>query len=274
MSKTISILGCGWYGTALARALVNEDFKVKASTTSADKIASLQSTGAIGYIVNLGAESSASDSDFFQCDVLIISIPPKRHAGEHNEYPKKIRAVAEIAQEAGVKSLIMISSTSVYGDSNKEVQESDPLNPDTDSGRAIEEAENIIKSYTSFKTTVLRFGGLIGPGRNLGRFFAGKTNIPNGLAPVNLLHLEDCIALTMHVINSEAFGYTFNCCSPDHPSRKDLYTLVAERSGLEKPEFVDQLTKWKQIDGNLITSTTKYKYLVNNWSDFLTADKL
>ena len=38
----ISILGCGWLGLPLAKALVNNDYLVSGSTTSEEKIAVLE----------------------------------------------------------------------------------------------------------------------------------------------------------------------------------------------------------------------------------------
>ncbi|MGY4384258.1 nucleoside-diphosphate-sugar epimerase [Pedobacter sp. UYP24] len=274
MNDTISILGCGWYGMALGKKLVDLGQVVKGSTTSRDKLNTLEEAGINGYIVNFGAEQEQFDPEFFKCDTLIISLPPQRSAALQSEYPQKIKRIAATVEEAGIKNVLMISSTSVYGDVNREVDESDPLNPDTESGKAIVAAEQIIQSYNGFKVTLLRFGGLIGPGRNLAKFFADKKDITNGLAPVNLLHLDDCVALSLHVINTGSYGFTFNACSPDHPSRKEFYTLVSEISGMLKPDFLEELTKWKKINGNLVTGQLNYKYLVNKWSDFLTADKL
>ncbi|MHA4895100.1 SDR family oxidoreductase [Pedobacter sp. PWIIR3] len=274
MSNTVSILGCGWYGVAIARKLVDLGWTVNGSTTSEDKLQSLEEAGITGYLVNFSADQEQFDPEFFTCDVLIISIPPQRSAGLQSEYPEKIRKIAKVAKAAGVKKLLMISSTSVYGDTNGEVDETSPLKPDTESGRAIVDAEHIVRSYAGVAVTVLRFGGLIGPGRNLAKFFAGKKGISNGLAPVNLIHLDDCIGLTVHVLEADAFGFTFNACSPDHPTRAELYTLAAEVSNLPKPGFLNELTKWKRINGNLVTKELNYKYLVNKWSDFLTADKL
>ena len=37
----ISILGCGWLGLPLAKAIVENGFSVKGSTTSSEKIATL-----------------------------------------------------------------------------------------------------------------------------------------------------------------------------------------------------------------------------------------
>ncbi len=274
MDDIVSILGCGWYGMALGRKLVQLSRIVKGSTTSVDKLPALEEAGIKGYLVNFAVEQEQFDPKFFECDTLVVSLPPQRHVGLQKEYPEKIKKIGAVAEVAGIKKVLMISSTAVYGDVNREVEESEPVNPDSDSGKAIAEAEEIIQSYKGFTTTVLRFGGLIGPGRNLAKFFAGKKDINNGLAPVNLIHLDDCIALSLHILNVNAFGFTFNACSPDHPSRKELYTFAAKISGLQKPDFVEELTKWKQINSNLVTRQLNYKYLVNKWSDFLTADKL
>jgi len=62
-----------------------------------------------------------------------------------------------------------------------------------DAESALYRSEQLFHENTNFQTTVIRLAGLIGPGRNPARFFAGKTNIPNGNAPVNLIHLDDCI---------------------------------------------------------------------------------
>ncbi|MBC7566530.1 MAG: SDR family NAD(P)-dependent oxidoreductase [Pedobacter sp.] len=274
MNGKISILGCGWYGFALAKALVSRGYSVSGSTTTEIKISILAQEGINPFLINFDLEQNYFDSSFFESEVLIICLPPKRHLGEHMNYPKMIRKIADAAQLGKVRKILMISSTSVYADVNREVTEEEIPEPDTESGIAILEAEQIIESNNFFCSTILRFGGLIGPGRNLAKFFSGKSNIANGLAPVNLLHLEDCVQLTEHILKNDAFGYTFNACSPDHPTRMDMYEKVAEISGLEKPHFLPELSKWKLINGNRVSTQLNYKYLVNNWSEFLGQDKL
>jgi nucleoside-diphosphate-sugar epimerase len=273
--KTLSILGCGWYGFALAKSLVSMGYSVKGSTTSEAKLSLFEQEGITPFLINLELNEDSYDPSFFESEVLVISLPPKRSSGEHKDYPKKIKKIVDAAAEIGkVQKVLMISSTSVYADLNREVMEGEVPVPDTESGVAILEAEEIIKSCNSFQSTVLRFGGLIGPGRNLGKFFSGKINIPNGLAPVNLLHLEDCILLTQHILENDAFGYTLNACSPDHPTRMDMYTMVTEITGLQKPNFLAELLNWKLINGTEVSNQLNYKYLVNNWSEFLKSDKL
>lgn len=272
--KSISILGCGWYGLPLAKSLVFKGYTVKGSTTSKNKLNLIEETGAKSFLINFDLADDEFDASFFDSEVLIVCLPPKRHAGEHKDYPAKIKKIIDAAKRGSIAKVLMISSTSVYADVNREVLAGELPMPDTEAGEAILHAEEYVKSAYTHNATIVRFSGLIGPGRNLARFFAGKTNISNGLAPINLIHLEDCIKLTEYLIAEDAFGFTLNASSPDHPSRMDFYSKVAEITGLELPGFIPELVKWKQINGNEPVSKLNYKYLVNNWSEFLTVDKL
>ncbi|MEP6612012.1 MAG: NAD(P)H-binding protein, partial [Mucilaginibacter sp.] len=207
---TISILGCGWYGKALGLSLINSGNTVNGSSTSPAKMEALAEAGIIPCLVDIRPESEAYDDGFFNCDVLIISIPPKIRQGEGGDYLPKIKRIITAAKKHGVNKVIYISSTAVYGDNNTEGTELNPPEPDTESGRILREAEGLFSGETSFETTILRFAGLVGPGRHPGRFFAGKKDIPNGRAPVNLIHLNDCIGITTAIINQNAFGRVFN----------------------------------------------------------------
>lgn len=256
---TISILGCGWYGFALAKNLVKAGYNVKGSSTSIDKFKKLEDEEIIPYQVKFESDSESYEADFFKSDLLIISIPPKRSSGEAGLYPYKIQRIKTAIQKAGVKHILFISSTGVYGDHNQEVNEDTEPQPDSESGQAILRAEKILKDQKDFKVTILRFGGLIGPGRDPARFFAGKKNIPNGKAPVNLIHLNDCIGVSKAIIQKKAFGYTFNACADIHPEKMNFYTQAAQKSGLEIPEFIEELKEWKIVNSKHLTEVLEYK---------------
>jgi nucleoside-diphosphate-sugar epimerase len=117
----ISILGCGWYGTALAKTLVNAGYHVKGSTTSPQKLEALVAEGIEPYLVNFLPEDENYDAGFFNCDVLLIAIPPKSRSGEGANYIYKIQRIISTAKQQGVKNVIFISSTGVYADLNNEV---------------------------------------------------------------------------------------------------------------------------------------------------------
>lgn len=258
--NAISILGCGWYGFALAEELLAQNHKVKGSTTTQSKFEKFENAGIQPYQVVFEADTENYDSDFFECDILIISIPPKRNSPEALRFAEKIERIKLAIIRHSIKKVIFISSTSIYGDSNSEVDEQTAAKPDTTSGLVLLEAENILKNQADFDLTILRFGGLIGPGRDPARFFAGKKNIENGEAPVNLLHLDDCIGITLQIINQNAFGYTFNACSHSHPAKMDFYTQAAELSNLDLPQFIPELKTWKIVSSKHAENVLGYSF--------------
>jgi len=261
----VSILGCGWYGLALAKALVKKGINIKGSTTSANKLEVLSAENIKPFLIDLSVDDVLYDADFFACDVLVIAIPPKSRSGQGGEYVPRLQRVINAINKNQVKKVILISSTGVYADLNMEVNELTHPQPDTASGKILYEAEELFRLQTNFKTTIIRFGGLVGPGREPGRFFAGKKDIPNGLASVNLIELDDCIGITEAVFNKHAFGYTFNACTPHHPSKYEFYTRAAAKAGLVQPAFIQELKQWKIINSINVDRVLGYQYKIDNW---------
>jgi nucleoside-diphosphate-sugar epimerase len=87
------------------------------------------------------------------------------------------------------------------------------------------------------------------------------------MAPVNLIHLDDCIGISTVIIEQNAFGYVFNACSPDHPAKEDFYREVSLNGGYEAPEFIHELTNWKIIDSINLKPILNYEFRVQSWSD-------
>ncbi|OYX82684.1 MAG: NAD(P)-dependent oxidoreductase, partial [Flavobacteriales bacterium 32-34-25] len=81
------------------------------------------------------------------------------------------------------------------------------------------------------------FGGLIGEDRNPARFLAGKENVPNPEAPINLIHLEDCIGIIQKIIATNSWNTTLNAVTPFHPTRKEYYTQKSIAENLVPPTF-------------------------------------
>ncbi|WP_432712265.1 NAD-dependent epimerase/dehydratase family protein [Pedobacter sp.] len=206
---------------------------------------------------------------FFECEVLIISIPPKKNTDQVAHFPGIIQQIADAATSHQIKNIIFISASSVYGEPKKTVTELSTLLPQTVSAQQIFKAENILSKNPNFSTTILRFSGLVGPGRHPGRFFAGKKNVPNGKAPVNLVHLQDCIDLTLQILKLNAFGYTFNAVTPHHPQKQEFYTAATKALQLEEPEFINELKEWKIISSIQVPKLLNYSYKITNWMEWL-----
>lgn len=269
----ISILGCGWLGLPLAKTLLENGFWVKGSTTSVDKLSMLTNLGIQPYLINLTPTLSNGEGDetieaFLEASkTLIINIPPKLRGSEKENFVSKIRNLIPFIEKSGVENVIFISSTSVYGEDNLVVTEETELNPDTESGKQLVQSEQLLLSNSNFKTSILRFGGLIGEDRHPIKFLAGRTNIENPNAPINLIHQDDCIGIILEILrqaqnNKLVWNETFNAVTPFHPSRKEYYTQKAIEFNLPLPEFnSENLTFGKTIASSKVETILGYTFV-------------
>lgn len=260
-NNKISLLGCGWLGYPLAKYLISKEFNVKASTTSTEKLELFKSEGIDPYLVQFDVNGQDPELfDFLDSEVLIISVPPgRRNASGPDNYRKMAGILKPFLREGKISKIIFISSTSVYPDNNSVITESSAIVPETDSAKVIAEFEEMLNEANS-KVIILRLAGLIGPGRMPGRFFAGKTNIPNGLAPVNLIHLEDVITLVSKLIDDENAEGIYNGCTPIHPAKEEFYTLAAKTEDLPAPQFIPEKTSWKIISTERTDKELNFNY--------------
>lgn len=252
----ISILGCGWLGLPLAKALLANGFSVNGSTTSQGKLSTLENSGIKPFLIALESKSISGEIDLFLKDsqLLIIDIPPKLRGESKESFIEKIITLIPYIENSTVENVIFISSTSVYGDTPPaafEVRELTKPTPETESGKQLLQAEQLLQNNASFKTTALRFGGLIGEDRHPIKSLAGRKNIENPKAPINLIHQKDCIGIILKIIEKKSWSETFNAVAPFHPSREEYYTQKAVDLNLALPEFNYELPTF----GKLILST-------------------
>jgi len=259
----ISILGCGWLGLPLAKALLENGFSVNGSTTSQKKLSILENLGIQPYLIALSEDKTVGNlNDFLEnSKILIIDVPPKLRGTEKENFVSKIKNVIPFIEKSTVENLLFISSTSVYGEDNLVVTEETELNPDTESGRQLIQVEELLQSNSNFKTSILRFGGLIGEDRHPIKFLAGRKNIENPNAPINLIHQEDCIGIIKKIIELNSWNETFNAVTPFHPSRKEYYTQKAIEFNLEIPEFNAENSSFgKTISSSKIETILGYSF--------------
>ena len=259
--KSISIIGCGWLGLPLAALLVEKGYKVRGSTTSKDKLPLLREKGIIPFLLKAPVEKG-DQSELFQSDILYLNIPPgRRRSNVLTVYPKEIKSIVELAVANGTQHIIFVSSTGVYPDSNKMITETHPLAAERDSGKALIAIEAYLEHLTKVKITILRMAGLVGGNRKAGRFLAGKKDVKNGEAPINLVHLEDCLGVSYEVIRQQKWGEVYNVCTDEHPTRAMFYTYQAFKENLEPPTFVkSHATNYKIISNEKVKEDLNYKF--------------
>ncbi|MBQ4913702.1 NAD(P)H-binding protein [Maribacter sp. MMG018] len=240
MIKRIGIIGCGWLGLPLAKNFIKEGFAVKGTTTSVDKLALLTNENITPYHIKIsekGIEGPIHDF-LLDVDILIINIPPGlRGKGKKESYVKKMQFLVTELNKSSIKKVVFISSTAVYGDSQGEVHEKTTPLPSSESGRQLLQTENIFIGNDNFKTTIIRFGGLIGPDRHPINMLSGRQNLKNGNALINLIHLNDCIRLITGVLTENIWGTLLNGVYPDHPTKQQYYSHEALKRNIKQPEY-------------------------------------
>ena len=267
--KNISILGCGWLGLPLAKFLIDKKYHVNGSTTNPSKVDFLHKKGIKSFLIELNPELKSAGK-FFNTETVIINIPPPRVENKIVFHKKQIESLLNEAKKSPLKNILFIGSTSVYGNKNDEVTEKSVLNPETDSGKALTEAEYILRKQNDINITFLRFGGLVGDDRNPGRFLAGRKNLSGGNAPVNLIHRDDCIEIIYNILEKEIWNETFNACMPGHPTKKEFYTAAALKLNFEPPQFSDDdFSENKIINPAKLIEQLNYKFIYSNPMDTL-----
>lgn len=249
----------------MALRFVALDYTVKGSTTSADKLAVLKSGKIIPYQLTCSSQSLEGENiaDFFFSEKLFVNIPFRRDLADPFEYVRQMQLVFRHARSAGIKQLVMASSTAVYPLNNKAAKESDQIVSDGDRSQALLDAENVFLRQNDMCASVIRLAGLYGPGREIGSFLKKDTaRTKDGDAPVNLVHLDDCIGVITALFEKEFCGEIFNVCADAHPLRKDLYAHVAVAMKIKQPVFAEnESPRYKIVCNDKVKALLGYRFI-------------
>ena len=256
---TISVLGCGWLGMPLAEELLQKGYSVNGSTTTSEKIETLEKKGIDAFYIELTEEEVKGEVFSFLdgAEALIVDVPPGLRKEPNASFVKKLKHFMTKLELSSVEKVILVSSTSVFEDQESipEYSETSTPNGKSSASKQIQEVEKLFQNNPNFKTTVIRMGGLLGGDRHPVKFLAGRQDVANPQAPVNLIQQQDAIHLILKVLQQEKFGEVFHGVYPLHPSKKEYYSAKAKELNVEPPAFdTASITKGKKISS---TNTQK-----------------
>jgi len=289
--KTVSIVGCGWFGSPLAKALVKEGYIVSGSKRSIEAAAALSLEGISGFSLDLdkhqfngvefdhvlGEEDCLTQDPCesepgldtptlnmlhqrLHTDAIIINIPPAI-VKSPGAYLQRLSFLKRLMAQHVYQRIIFVSTTGVYPSSEKPVTESDAT-PHSPSSEVLLAAEKLFSECAN--ACIIRFSGLVGPGRHPGRFLAGKQHLPGRMAPVNLVHLDDCIGAVTCLLMGRPLSSIYNICANQHPTRETFYSTAAKDLSLKPPTFSDESQVGKCIDGTKIATELGFQYRYND----------
>jgi nucleoside-diphosphate-sugar epimerase len=198
----ILVVGLGDLGSAVARRFHAEGHQVSGIRQQATAIA-----GVDLYPQDLINDPVVLPPD--QIDLLYIVLTPAQRSveGYQNAFlTAPTRLLDAIAVQQPLPPLIFVSSTAVYGKISGWVDEQTPPKPDQFNGRILLAAEEELSLRTL--TTVVRFSGIYGPGRERMLTMAQSLSAQRLADPqtggpepawTNRIHRDDCLSL-LHVI--------------------------------------------------------------------------
>ena len=201
------ILGCGWLGTAWGTRCREAEMSAWGSARRPEALSRLDEIGIVPIAFDSRAESN---QPWPSCRHLLVSLSPS--AGR--------RAFEQAAIQAEhVEWTVLISSTSVYPDGDGAFIESDAVRRKSPhSGMCLLDLESL---FDPANTTILRAGGLFGPGRHPGGFLQGRT-LSRPDDPINVVHLDDVLGAVGQAKRLMLHG-PFNLTAPDDRSRSAFY---------------------------------------------------
>jgi len=222
----IGILGEGWLGSYLLQRLQENGFDVTGSKTFGC------------YFRNTRWEGELSA--FLEgLSHLIITIPSgaSRNTSEHKEgnLPLFKQLIGHLNENPNL-TVFYTSSISVYGKSERVVDENTKIDPKTSAAKVIARIEQEFENSAIQRFNALRLGGLIGEDRHP---IYSLLSTQKGIASeelINFIDREDIVQCIQWLFNHPQVG-PLNLVAPFHPTKKEYYTRIAGERNLSLPIF-------------------------------------
>lgn len=244
--ESVMIFGCGYVGTALARALTASGVRVGVLTRNPEKAAELRSIGLHEVIVADISDAAWRDqvAEDYHAVVNCVSSAGGGLDGYRRSYVEGQKRVLEWCRGRTIRHYVYTSSTSVYSqDNGATVDEMSETEGGTETPQILLEAERLlIERATDFECFgVLRLAGIYGPGRHylLDQIREGVPVIPgSGDHHLNLIHRDDAVSAIRCILNgAQAQSGVYNLAD-DRPFLKaEVVGWLAEQCEKPVPQF-------------------------------------
>lgn len=192
-AKTHLIVGCGYTGLAMAKALVKAGDAVIGTSRTVDRRMEIEATGATFAQLDLDAADDLPQGPF--ASVTLLAPPPEsldRAAG-------RIQFVVEKARGAPVTVVI---STAIYGDIRGTITERTHPSPQDERHRrwGIMDAATLYMRMHGHDTAVVRTPAIYGPGRDhRAKLLTGEAKVVKPAPPLSRIHVDDLAALLIRM---------------------------------------------------------------------------
>lgn len=238
-ASSLLILGCGYLGSELAQQAVCQGLEVDVLTRNPDTLALLKKCG-VRRTVQATLQSHTWHPELnpaaYRAICLTVGSSESTPEGYHESYIKGVDSVRQWC-EASATRVIYTGSISVYGPSDGSwIDESTAPEPRDWRGQTLLESEQLLRSVMNDRLTVLRLGGIYGPGRD--RFLrsggSADTTASNSYY-LNLIHVADAArAMLRTAVASHDVSGTYNL-TDNHPFLRSELDAFVRKHELANP---------------------------------------
>ncbi|WP_435201782.1 NAD(P)H-binding protein [Janibacter sp. GS2] len=224
------LLGCGDLGTRVGSALAAAGHHVTGVRRDVSALPE--------QIEGLAADLSADALPDLPADLLVVALAPDQRdeAGYRHTYVEAMRRGVDAALRAGMpRRAVLVSSTSVYGDLEGDLDEATEVHPSTGRARALLESEALFHDLVPHGS-VLRLSGLYGtPGSRLvAQVRAGQSKDPGRWT--NRIHRDDAAGAVVHLLTRPEDPAPLYIGTDDEPCAAGaVKDFVADELGVDRP---------------------------------------
>ena len=228
MPRCTLIVGAGYVGLPLAKALQARGDVVSAWVRSSESAAALAPEGFARVIAGSVADDSKwREAGDFDAIVHCASSGGGGVAAYREVY---LEGVRQMNRHQPAARRLLVSSTSVYGQTDGAwVDETSPLTPAAETSCVLVEAE---REAVAAGAMSVRAAGIYGPGRAalFEKFRRGEAVLEgDGTRWINQVHRNDLVAAILHLLDQGVPGEIYNAADNEPVMLRDYYLWCAEK---------------------------------------------
>lgn len=267
--KHIVIVGCGDIGLRVAKIWKNQGKTVFGAVRSEESLNLLRQQHIHTITINLDEPNSLHEVNrrlSNQSLLYYFAPPPAKGVVD----TRMANFLQNLDKDALPSQLIYISTSGVYGDQGGElINEQTPANPQVDRAKRRYHAEQQLQQWgeqNSVPITILRVGGIYGPGRlPLQRL---KDQIPmlhENLSPqTNRIHADDLAQVCVAAATKKAAGEIYNVSDGTNSNMTEYFNTIADFCNLPRPPLVDWDEAEKTISKGMLSYLKESRRMDNS----------
>ena len=276
------IIGCGYTGEALGKRLFSIGHKVSGILRNKENNARLIELGITPLNLDITKTSEIQQIPN-NYDNIIISVSSSRGGLDayKNVFGKGMINISNWLQTQSIKSVVFISSTSVYRETDGEWVNEEINNPPSNStSKILLRAEQLVTNI-DYPVTILRSSGIYGPRRGylFNQYMKGIAKIDGkGERFINMVHRNDLVEAIITSLQKP--GGIYNITDDEPVTQFEFFKWLSSTTGRPMPPNappIDPSTRKrgitnKRVSNKLFKDKFEFNYVYSTFRDGLTEE--